>query len=257
MTPYRLNPNQERDHLLHFLQTLPNAPSAIPCIGGKPDLVVPHQGRLIGIEHTRIALSSPRNGIIPLEQESLEEQIVREAWELHRQRGGAPRLVYIYFSDIRLQKSDVRPIADLIQTTVARVPLAPGESRLIEAWKVNRQQPGALHQAIESFWIDEVDSEENSLWAVPRGGAVPQLTRGFIEARIAAKEKKVAAYRNACDSIWLLCAADGFSPATHFKIPDSMPNETFATEFDRLFYFHHFSGDCLELKVQPHKLSQS
>lgn len=240
------NLEQERQHLLEFLNTLPEAPIAIAmaCIGGRPDLVLRTDNGFIGIEHTRLVHSSEH---VSLNQDNLQDQIVREAWARYREQGEPPRLVHIHFHPGRLQKRDIRPYAERIQTFVAQLDLMPGESRHIEAWAANRERNDTLPPQIESIWIDAVETEDESLWGVERSSVVPELTRGLIESRIREKEIHIPAYRTECTYLWLLLVADGFSPATHFIIPHRLAEYPFVSGFDRIFVYHHFKRELLEL----------
>jgi hypothetical protein len=244
------NLEQERQHLLGFLSTLSDAPVGVACIGGRPDLLIRSGGGIIGIEHTRLFHST---GQISLTQDNLQDQIVREAWTQYRKQGGPPRSVDIYFHDGKLQKRDIRLYAERIRTFVAQLALARGESRHVEAWAANRYSTNTLPPQIESIWIDAVDGDEDSLWGVARSGVVPELTRELVESRINTKESHITEYRSNCTSLWLLLVADGFTPATHFRISDQLGQEPIGTGFDRLFVFHYFKRELIEIPTSIHR----
>ena len=159
--------------------------------------------------------------------------------------------MHIYFTEGRLTKRDIKPYAERIQALVARTPLQPRESTEIEAWRVNRSSPGTVPSEVQSLWITAEEDEDAALWGVPRGGGVPELNRALLEARIAEKERLVPAYRERCSLLWLLLVADGFTPSTHFKIPAAIGHRPYETDFDRLFVFHYFYRQLIELPTSP------
>lgn len=241
---------EERSHLHRFLQNLPDAPEGQREYGDKPDLLIRAQSGIIGIEHTRL-YHPTSEGEMPLQAlEALQQRAVELAWEAFRERGGPPLVVHVDFNNRLIRKSEVRDIATRICEVVARIDVQRGESRTIEAWRLKRTEPGALPPHVDEIWILNPDfPEPESLWGVPRGGVIPVLTKERLQEEITQKEAKLPEYRKICDSLWLLLVADGFTLATHFKLPDDIGEMEFVSDFDRVFFFHNFECNAVELRV--------
>jgi hypothetical protein len=245
---------EERSHLVRFLDSLPGAPEGVRDFDGeKPDLVILTAGHRIGIEHTQLISTRGSLGTrFPKEAESLETRCVERARTLFEERGGPPLYVYVYFSHRPIRKPDIPAIAERLADVVARVaPTEPRAQREIEAWSYNRTASAPLPEQVEELWIIKpARPDAESLWGVPRGGAVPELTRERIQEEIDVKNAKLADYRSRCDEAWLLLVANGFSPATDLRLPEGF-DETFVFGFDRVFYFHNFSLKVVELARAP------
>lgn len=240
---------EERSHLVRFLESLSGAPAGAQEFGDKPDLVIHTATHRIGIEHTQVfrlqgALGKP----FPKEAESLAQRSVERAQQLFEERGGSALLVYVYFNDLPIRKAHVQGIGERLAAVVARIaPVEPGGRTKVESWSYNRTAPGALPEQVEElFIIRPVRPDAESLWGVPRGGTVPDLTRERIQEAIDDKGAKLAEYRSRCDEVWLVVVAHGFSPATDLRLPEGFA-ETFTFGFDRVFYFHNFSLKVVEL----------
>lgn len=241
---------EERSHLVRFLESLAGAPAGFREFGDRPDLVVhSYMGHRIGIEHTQLFQTDAAHGTrFPKEVESLESRCVEEARTLFEEQGGPPLYVYVYFNERPIRKTDLRVIAERLATVVARIaPTAPGAQREVEAWSYNRTARETIPDQVEELWIIKPSRGDSvSLWGVPRGGAVPELTRERIQEVIDGKGAKLAAYRRACDEVWLVLVADGCSPATDLRLPPNF-TEAFTFAFERVFYFHSFSLQVVEL----------
>ena len=128
------------------------------------------------------ALGNP----FPKEAESLEKRSVERAQQLFEEQGGPALLVYVSFNDLPIRKADVQGIAERLAGVVARVaPTEPGGQTEVEAWSYNRPAPGAIPEQVEELYIIRpARPDAESLWGVPRGGTVPDLTRDRIQEAI-------------------------------------------------------------------------
>jgi hypothetical protein len=242
---------EERSHLARFLESLPGAPAGARDFGDKPDLVIHTETHRIGIEHPQVfPLQDVLGKPFPKEAESLDQRSVERAQQLFEERGGPALLVYVYvyFNDMPIRKADVPGIAERLSAVVPRIaPVGPGNWIEIESWSYNRTAPGVLPEQVEElFVIRPPRPDAESLWGVGRAGTVPDLTRERIQEAIDEKGAKLAEYRSRCEEMWLLLVAHGFSPATDLRLPEGFA-ETFTFGFDRVFYFHNFSGKVVEL----------
>jgi hypothetical protein len=240
---------EERSHLARFLESLPGAPVGNREFGDKPDLVIHTATHRIGIEHTQVfrlqdALGKP----FPKEAESLEKRLVERAQQLFEGQGGPALFVYVSFNDLPIRKADVQGVAERLAAVVAQIaPTEPGAQTEVEAWSYNRTAPGAIPDQVEELYIIRpARPDAESLWGVSRAGTVPDLTRDRIQETIDEKNAKLAEYRRRCEEVWLLLVAHGFSPATDLRLAEGFA-ETFTFGFDRVFYFHNFSGEVVEL----------
>jgi hypothetical protein len=241
---------EERSHLHRFLENLPDAPVGERDYRDKPDLLIRTPLVTIGIEHTRLYWPIADREMPLQALEALQQRAVELAWEAFEERGGPPLVVHVAFNNRVIRKSEVRDIAARICAVVARFNLQRGEEHTIEGWRLRRAEPDALPVQVDEIWILHPDfPEPESLWGVPRGGAIPVLTKEQLQEEITQKETKLSEYRKICDSLWLLLVADGFTLATHFKLPDDIREMVFASDFDRAFFFHNFDCEAVELEL--------
>lgn len=242
---------EERSHLTRFLQSLADPPQGELCFGDSPDLVIVTPAHRLGIEHTQLMQGKGERGSGTLKAaEMLQTRCVVTARELYEERGADPDLyVYVYFTAHHMRKADVPRLAERLAELVAQfAPAEPDSETTVEAWRHNRGAPGEIPPQIEEIWIKKPGRPDH-LWGVPRGSAVPFLSSAQIQAELDVKNGRVAKYRERCDEIWLLLTADGFSPATHLRLPDDVAAECFLSDFDRVFYFHNFDLQVRELAV--------
>ena len=82
-------------------------------------------------------------------------------------------------------------------------------------------------------------------------GAPPlHVSAGFLDHTLARKEKKLASYRYAVGTVWLVVVvASSLKPAKSSAPPEPPAPFSIATAFDRVFAFHWLTGRVSEIPI--------
>jgi hypothetical protein len=223
-----------------------------------PDLIVHHNGKVIGIEHTRLYREDPT---IPAgrqlrPQEKFHWRLVERAREIFQQRSNRLLWLYLTFKEpFNYRQYDIEQEATLLAQSVlaalSRCPASgPSESVVrIQSWKA--QQLGLPFPAgVDAYDFTVVRKPGLELWAPVYGGPVPTLTAPQLEVVIREKETRLDRYRSRCATVWLLVVTDAGLPSSDFDITEALEHHVFRSSFDRIFLLTPFQRRLIELQTQ-------
>lgn len=239
----------EQWQIKRFLELLKDAPKGEVKYLDKPDALVCGNGKVVGIEHTRLIRPSEEGSDLRA-FEAITDRIVERAQKLAEDRGIKPFHVFVHFDErVRLFKQEIEATAQAIAEIVCRHE-PPDESEVtIEAWRYElRGLP--FPTSIKHIAVYHRKAWHGPLWQVPRTSALPQLTLEFIQDRVREKEKRLPVYRRRCDEAWLLLVVEGFAPSGTWDLQMIEYDQPILTSFDRLFLYDQFRANPRELRSE-------
>jgi hypothetical protein len=249
--------NEENDLRL-FLKLFGGLDASSCEFSDEPDLIVHHNGKVVGIEHTRLYREDPAipSGRQLLPQEKIHWRLVERAHEVFQQFSNRLLLLDVTFKEpFNYRQHDVEHEAVLLAQSVlvalSRIPASDtGESFFhIRSWQA--QQAGLPFPAgIDGYDFIIVHKPGMENWAPAYGGAVPSLTPQQLEVVIRAKEARLDRYRSRCATVWLLVVTDAGLPSSHFDITEALEHHLFRSSFDRIFLLTPFQQRLIELRTE-------
>jgi hypothetical protein len=223
-----------------------------------PDLLVHHNGKVVGIEHTRLyredlAIPSGRQ-LRP--QEKIHWRLVERANGIFQQLSNRHLWLYVTFKEpFNYWERDIEHEATLLAQSVlaalSRFPASdPGHSVVrMHSWQA--QQLGLPFPAgVDAYDFTAVCESGLEFWAPAYGYTVPTLTAQQLEPVIREKETCLVRYRSRCATVWLLVVTDAGLPSSHFDITDALGRHVFTSAFDRIFLLTPFQRRLIELRTQ-------
>lgn len=241
--------SDEKWQIKRFLELLELVPDAEIEYSDRPDALVSWDGRVIGIEHTRL-LRPCEEGSDLRAFEAITGRIVERAQDLAEDRGVKPLYVFVHFDErVRLFSRDIETNAQAIAEIVCQHE-PPNESGVIvEKWRF--QLYGlSFPSSVKHIRIDHQEAWHGPLWQVPWSAGLPPLTHSFVQDRIREKEKRLPVYRRSCDQVWLLLVVEGFAPSGTWDLRSFDYDQPIPATFDRLFLYDQFSADPRELQLK-------
>ena len=211
--------------------------------GESPDFRFATDAGPLGIELSEVLRpASTNNGILPVKQEAIHEEIM-EAAQLayYRNPQARPVKVQVYFTDARGKKQDrdamARTLADFVAENAHRAnPFVSFE------WDV-------LPDGFSSVTIDSLLAED--WWSGEVGGYnILTDTRSQLTERILSKDKLVPTYRANLGNntrVWLLLYS-GVTVARSMRIPACAQEWRFPFSFDRVFWFASLENEFVEIQ---------
>jgi hypothetical protein len=195
----------------------------------EPDIVVVGVAASLGIELTELH----PGGIVLRRLESEQRGITLAAGVRYRELGLPSLGVYVYWDEQRpITRHDREPLAAaLVQFVCGNLP-PPGQK--VEYERLGRpSEPLPPH--INRVRIDRSFEYEQNHWVVPHAAIVPHCTSEEVQARINAKEKRIAHYRERYSEHWLLVVAGTAGPSTWGEVTAKTRDHTYQAGFDRVF----------------------
>jgi hypothetical protein len=209
----------------------------------QPDFLVRFDGRLLGVEVTRLFVSHDANGVLPQAQESFSDRIVARGRTNYESSGACPAHVSVYFAS----RQDLRQIN---RDSVAQELSALVANMNLVAWKRmdwRPEHPGPLIDVISLVHALGVPEPKMAHWAVARSGWVAPVTIGVLQSRVDEKAKRLSAYQNELSENWLVIFADGMKPSQLFEVRSDFERTKVASPFNRTFFFAHPDRAVVEL----------
>jgi hypothetical protein len=218
-----------------------------------PDLLVPFDGEMLGIEHTSLYQKDPPlpSGRELRPQEELQLQLVKRAWEIFREHSNQLLSLHVNFDEpFNYQRRDLEDVAQrLAQSVLMFAAGARNGLNIIESWQAQRLSiPFPI--GVRNYFYTVEHNPGFEFWGPSYGYVVPELSVQQIAARIGEKEKRIQSYRKRCDKIWLLIVTDAGMPSSHFEISDDLERQLFTTSFHRLFLLMIVHRCLIELRVE-------
>lgn len=222
--------------------------------GEAPDFRFTTDAGPLGIELCEVLRpASSDNGIVPVHQEAIHEEIIEKAQlAYYRNPQARPVKVQVYFADARGKKQDrdemARSLADSVAENAHR---ANPFVSLKPKWNELKLERDELPDGFSSIVID---SQLTGDWWHGEVGGYNVLTdtRSQLTERISSKEKLVLTYRaNLGDNarVWLLLYSN-VTVARSMMIPPCAQEWRFPSSFDRAFWFASLENEFVEIQLK-------
>lgn len=200
-----------------------------PC--ESPDFILNIGGRRVGIEITEY-FHPPDGGDRPHQEvQSLKEQVMQLAEQLHAQAGGPALYVTAHFGiHGRIAKSTIRPIAESLAAAVLSQEAPPS----VGAEPVRVPHHMLPREIVQAMLFCSVDGEDK-LWSPDNGGWVAEITPAHVQQLIERKSRMVANARPKCDELWLLVAQNDWDGAP-CELNEEAAAASYSFPFDRVMW---------------------
>lgn len=207
----------------------------------EPDFRFNDEIPALGIELSEVLRpASSNHGILPLEQESFHNEIIKKAQKQYYDAPDAkPVHVSLYFTNTRGAKRD-------------KVQLARSLAGFVKA-NARRANPFVSFYRPETpdgFDSIVISPESRDWWCGEGGGYHLNDIRPQVSARISDKDKLVPTYRAhlpAGAHVWLLLYT-GVTVARSMMIPHGIEEWKFPFRFDRVFWYADLEGRFAEIQ---------
>lgn len=212
--------------------------------GEEPDFRFPTETPPLGIELSELLRpASSNHGIVPVEEESFHNAVIRMAEETYyRMPDAKPVKVGGYFANARGQRRDKRQMANILTEFVKS--------------KVDQATPFASFynfEAPEGFNVITMLSESGP-WSFGESGGISYSDiQPQIADRISAKTELVQTYRANLPpgaKVWLLLYST-VSVSRSMPIPHGIEDWKFPFDFDRVFWFACLDGFVEINRLEP------
>ena len=211
--------------------------------GEAPDFRFVTDAGPLGIELSEVLRpASSSNGIVPVHQEAIHEEIMEAAQQAYYQNSLArPVKVLVYFADARGKKQDRYTMAQALADLVAENAHRASPFVSFKEWD----------ELPDGFSSIVIDSQLVGDWWHGEAGGYNVLTdtRSQLAERIRSKDKLVPAYRanlGANARVWLLLYC-GVTVARSMVIPPCSREWKFPFSFDRVFWFASLENEFVEI----------
>lgn len=207
----------------------------------EPDFRFNDEIPALGIELSEVLRpASSNHGILPVEQESFHEEIIKKAQRDYYDASDAkPAHIRVCFTDARGKKRDKKELAIAL-------------TKCVKA-NVHRANPVA-----SLFWPETpngfdsivISAESRDWWCGEGGGYTLGDIRPQLVARISGKDKLVPTYRAnlpAGAHVWLLLYT-GVTVARSMMIPHGIEEWRFPVRFDRVFWYTDLERQFAEIQ---------
>ena len=235
---------RERFYLGQLRRCIPDIPLGDPSDCESPDFLLGSAPRRVGVEITAFYLQ-PDPGERPHQElQSLMDQVIVLAEQLHA-RGGGPALylMAIFGRHGHLTKRTVRPIAEALAAAILSYPM-PRSIRDPRVEVPRNLLPLEIAHVSAHASVDGTDR----LWEADDGGWVASITRVHVQGEIARKEKVAYLARAKCDELWLVIVHDIMRGAPT-KLTDEARVGPYEHSFDRLLWLEAHEPRVLALGV--------
>ncbi len=231
---------RERYIVTEFAQVYVEFPTGPISDSEEPDFLVGN----IGVEVTRFMHGQGLQGGSKVrEGEELRKRVITRAQDQFEAICTTPYYVSLVWGvRNQIQFNDV----ELLATELAKLIMDCTKQGTAKNAKVEWHQlvNTPLFQVIS--WVSVTAIGKKGFWAGAEAGWV-EISYDPLKQRVAEKESKLPAYRQKCEQVWLLIAADGDGMSSVAEISPLIPSETIATNFDRVFFFSLINKNVITL----------
>lgn len=206
-----------------------------------PDFLIKLDGKSIGVEITKIFISSGPDNLQA--RESRGARIISKAQQNYRAMGGEP-------VDVKVIFHPGYNVFDLpIDVTAAALSSLVKETNL-ELW----QEVTFKYADLEKYLPKEISyvrvlrvlEEAMGHWGVPSAGWVASLSDVILQERIDAKAGLLSGYEHA-DEQWLLLVSNVMKPSQMFKDFENLDKRKIQSPFSRTFFYPYPENAFYEL----------
>jgi hypothetical protein len=236
--------DHERICVQRFLDAIAKVPTLIED-SEAPDFKVRFGEEVVGIEVTKALRVGELGKATPQAQASLAAKVMNRARNLYDATGAPPlHVTAAFLSHTPLSLGRVpelsRAIADLLQTHASGLEMCQRD--LIEPCEHTDKLP-----EVHSLHIMRVPSPDFGAWAASSSAWCRTGDESDFASVVSRKENKIASYRSAVPTVWLLIVVELFEAGELLGAPDPIAPFSVATAFDRVFVFHWLSGRVSEI----------
>lgn len=208
-----------------------------------PDFVVMSGSRRVAIEHTRFSLRVDKGYPHPHEQAALQARVVTLACQKYQCEGGKPLYLEVEFDEYPpLSKQRVPVLAQGLANlaTGLRGPLIHYRKQVFPANGDYLPEIAAIRGRV-------ICSASPSSWLTVGQNWPARAGQADVDRVIAAKERRVAVYREVCPEVWLLVVFEYEPGRFQVKPPAETNLFSVATGFNRIFCLDPVAERCIEL----------
>jgi hypothetical protein len=238
--------DHERICVERFLAAIGKVPTLIED-SEAPDFKVRFGEEVVGIEVTKALRFGELGKDSPQAQASLATRVMNRARSLYGATGAPPlHVTAAFLSHTPLSLGRVpelsRTIADFLKTHASGLEVY--ERDLIEPCEHTDRMP-----EVYSLHFMRVPSPEYGAWAASSFAWCRTGDESDFASVVSRKENKIASYRSAVPTVWLLIVVELFEAGELLGAPDPIASFSIATAFDRVFAFHRLTGRVSEIPV--------
>ncbi len=224
-------------------------PASIVDAPEPPDFIIEHEGRRIGVELTETFIEVNGGSHSRQAQENKARRIMQKAHAFHKTLWPSARVnVQVNFFPGRIRPNEnLEETAQQLALLVGCHPVSPGQAIVLRSEEYDDEFPDSVAR-VRIYGLDDHGPQEQ--WTEAGAGWVAPLTRQHIEERIEAKAKRLPKYRNVIAENWLVIATKGSSPSQFFNRDSLQSLGSFASPFERTYFFDNLSGTVISLTAQ-------
>jgi hypothetical protein len=179
-----------------------------------PDLVFGHEGRTIGIEHTRLFTDEGSCPKSYQAYESILEDIAERCRAEYTKRGLPPVEVTLHMSHEHASRTRVPVLVDWIVNAVAEnLPPSYGSVEI-----PNEATEGMPHE-INTIRMIRVAALTKAYFHSARAAWIMTVETSWLQSKVDEKADRIAGYLSACDEVWLLMVEEQTGLANTMEIP--------------------------------------
>ena len=225
-----------------------------------PDGEIQIGDKKISIELTQIFWDTDKDGFNKKAQESTADIIMDLAEKKYNDLGLTPLQVNVSFVDkyglekygdtSRLNSSDKEKLSDYIVKKVIECS-SISEDKMFEVPQYDDYGKRLLDAKIESIYITRYSFIDENCWSADGGGIIPSITIDKINEAVSKKNADLKGYNHLYDQSWLVIVEDwiGISGYFSFRNAEDVIDNSFETEFDRVFILRRKERKVIELKI--------
>lgn len=219
--------------------------------GENPDIVVYAADCRLGIEITDIYHGSELGSSDAMAAAGNREGVMRLLKKELHSRNVPPVDVSVHFSgSLQFRSGGQRALANrLADYVVARLPEV-GEvfTSSGAAWPIDEGLPAEVFAITVARYpcLTRISCD------APECLAIPDLQARDVRQCVAGKDRRVAAYRQRCDKVWLVMCINTANLATNYSLDECATSVEVVTEFDRVFLFSVFDRYACEVRRAGH-----
>ena len=230
---------EEKQEIVTFLTALDFAPlKNLNLDSERPDALLTN-GKVLGIEHTRVFQPETETGLKIQHQESIRDKVISDAWKSYIEESNMNNLhVSVSFEDhywVNIPKeefsgADIKTLSkSLLEVVMSNI---PDKGKVFELYKYAGDD---LPKGLMTVTI--VHSEKGGAvgWFRNTGGIVPHISSEHIQDIINSKNGKVKEYKHKCDEAWLLIVANNRSYRRSVIIDENVLKSRYEIHLNRAF----------------------
>lgn len=235
---------EEAAYFQAFLDARPDLQLELIKHEDRPDFRVRRGQSQVGVEVTRFSPERQSGMPIPEEQESLQQWTMESARSAYYKEGGTPIHVSAGFdSGLRLTKKRAPELARVIASFLL------GNTRSLLVYQ-HSEFDEILYDAflpeLSALSAIRVAAEGDGAWITNHFAWPRHADEDDVRRVVAEKERKIGAYRQGCDEIWLLVVFDLHVGEVGVELPTPSVLFTVPTKFDRVFCLSPSGRRCVE-----------